>query len=73
MSRYIRVMPETILSRILDSKTVLLEQEAILRTIPELAPWVGFEQNNPYHCYTVYEHTVRAVASYVKVRVQDKC
>ena len=73
MSRYIRVMPETILSRILDSKTVLLEQEAILRTTPELAPCVGFEQNNPYHCYTVYEHTVRAVASYVKVRVQDKC
>ena len=64
MSRYIRVMPETSLSRILDSKAVLLEQEAILRTIPELAPCVGFEQNNPYHCYTVYEHIVRAVASY---------
>ena len=32
--------------------------------IPELAPCVGFAQNNRFHQYTVYEHIARAVASY---------
>lgn len=32
--------------------------------IPELAPCVGFNQNNPWHRYDVYEHTARAVAAY---------
>lgn len=30
---------------------------------PELAPCVGFEQNSPYHKYTVYGHIAHAVAS----------
>ncbi len=29
--------------------------------LPELAPCIGLEQRNPYHVYTVYEHTARAV------------
>lgn len=29
--------------------------------IPEIRPCFGFAQNNPYHAYDVWEHTVRAV------------
>lgn len=29
--------------------------------IPEILEMVGFEQNNPYHCYDVFKHTVAAV------------
>ncbi len=29
--------------------------------IPEFAPCVGFAQNTKYHCYDVYEHTLRAL------------
>lgn len=29
--------------------------------IPELAPSVGFDQKNPYHCYDVWTHSVFAV------------
>lgn len=30
--------------------------------VPEILPAVGFAQNTKYHCYGVYEHTVRALA-----------
>ena len=30
--------------------------------VPEMLPAVGFAQNTKYHCYDVYEHTVRALA-----------
>lgn len=30
---------------------------------PELMVMVGFEQHNPWHCYDVWEHTVKAVES----------
>ena len=29
--------------------------------IPEILKTVGFEQNNPYHCYDVFKHTVVAI------------
>ena len=29
--------------------------------IPELWDMVGFEQNNPYHCYDVFRHTIEAL------------
>lgn len=29
--------------------------------IPEIAPCVGFSQNNPYHIYDVWEHTLNAI------------
>ncbi len=33
------------------------------RLVPALTPLVGFEQHNPHHDFTVYEHTVRAVGN----------
>ncbi len=38
--------------------------DVITNIIPELAPCVGFEQNNPYHQYNVYDHIAHAVANY---------
>ncbi|WP_028264141.1 CCA tRNA nucleotidyltransferase [Atopobium fossor] len=35
----------------------------LLAALPSLAPMVGFEQNSPYHCYDVYEHTMQVVAA----------
>ena len=29
--------------------------------IPELEPMIGFKQNNPYHVYDVFEHTLHAM------------
>ena len=44
---------------------VLLNYSDVMTTIiPELAPCVGFEQNNPYHQYNVYDHIAHAVANY---------
>lgn len=39
----------------------LLEYADVLAfVIPEIEPCIGFEQHNPYHCYDVWEHCVRA-------------
>lgn len=44
---------------------VLLEFNDVITTIiPELKPCIGFDQNNKYHCHTVYDHTAHAVANY---------
>lgn len=44
---------------------VLLEYSDVMATIiPELAPCIGFNQNNPYHQYTIYDHIAHAVANY---------
>ena len=44
---------------------VLLNYSDVITTIiPELAPCVGFEQNNPYHQYNVYDHIAHAVTNY---------
>ncbi len=41
---------------------VLMEYPDVLGVIlPEILPCVGFHQNNRHHCYTVWEHTVRAM------------
>ncbi|MBR2282890.1 MAG: CCA tRNA nucleotidyltransferase [Ruminococcus sp.] len=37
--------------------------DVIAEIIPELAPEFGFDQHSPYHCYDVWEHSVRAVAA----------
>ena len=43
---------------------VLLEYSDVICTLmPELAASVGFDQHNPHHIYTVYEHTARAVSA----------
>jgi len=45
-----------------DAKSVLEEfQEIISYIIPEIKSMIGFKQNNPYHVYDVWEHTVVAV------------
>lgn len=44
---------------------ILLDYSNVVTTIiPELAPCVGFEQNNPYHQYNVYDHIAHAVSNY---------
>lgn len=44
---------------------ILLEYKDVMTVIiPELKPCIGFEQNNPYHKYTVYDHIAHAVANY---------
>lgn len=45
---------------------ILLEYSDVMAVIiPELEPCIGFEQNNPYHKYTVYEHAAWAVNNYL--------
>lgn len=38
--------------------------DVICRIIPEMKPCVGFNQNNKWHQYTVYEHIARATDAY---------
>lgn len=45
---------------------ILLEYKDVMAVIiPELEPCIGFQQNNPYHIYDVYDHTAHAVANYL--------
>lgn len=42
---------------------ILLEYKDVMAVIiPELEPCIGFNQNNPYHIYDVYDHIAHAVA-----------
>ena len=44
---------------------ILLEYKDVMAVIiPELGPCIGFQQNNPYHIYDVYDHITHAVADY---------
>lgn len=44
---------------------ILLEYKDVIAVIiPELGRCIGFDQNNPYHKYTVYDHIAHAVANY---------
>lgn len=44
---------------------ILLEYKDVMTVIiPELEPCIGFNQNNPYHIYDVYDHIAHAVAFY---------
>ena len=44
---------------------ILLEYKDVMAVIiPELEPCIGFDQNNPYHIYDVYDHIAHAVADY---------
>lgn len=50
----------------IDVLSVLLNYSDVITTIiPELSPCVGFDQNNKYHQYTVYDHIAHAVDHYV--------
>ena len=45
-------------------RKVLMEYSGVITTIiPELSEAVGFQQNNPYHIFDVWEHIVSAVCS----------
>lgn len=35
--------------------------EIVFEIMPELRPMQGFQQNTPYHCYDVWEHTLHAM------------
>lgn len=44
---------------------ILLNYSDVIATIiPELKPCIGFNQNNRYHQYTVYDHIAHAVSNY---------
>ena len=44
---------------------ILLEYSDVMATIiPELKPCIGFDQNNKFHEYTVYDHIAHEVANY---------
>ena len=48
-------------------RDILLEHiEVIGVIIPELIMTIGFEQNNPYHCYDVFNHTLCSVENVPK-------
>lgn len=45
---------------------ILLEYKDVITVIiPELKTCIGFNQNNPYHIYDVYDHIAHAVANYM--------
>lgn len=46
-------------------KILLDYPDVITYIIPELKRCVGFNQNNRYHKYDVYEHTAHAVSNYI--------
>lgn len=37
------------------------EQKVMCLAIPALSPLIGFNQESKYHCFDIYEHTVRVV------------
>lgn len=44
---------------------ILLEYSDVMTTIiPELKPCIGFDQNNRFHEFTIYDHIAHAVANY---------
>lgn len=52
---------------------ILLDYNDIIATIiPEFKPCIGFDQNNRYHQYTVYDHIAHAVDNYKGVDITVK-
>lgn len=43
---------------------MLWYRDIVFQVIPELKPCDGFNQNNPYHCYDVYDHICHAVCDF---------
>lgn len=47
-----------------DARRILTDFHDVIEVfIPEIAPMVGFEQNNIHHCYDVYTHSLVALES----------
>ena len=40
---------------------LLLYQDVFSLFVPELKDMIGFNQNNPYHVYDVFDHTIHAI------------
>lgn len=38
-------------------------REILAEILPEIRPCIGFPQNNPWHCYDVFDHIMRSVGS----------
>lgn len=43
------------------SNLLSLYKDVFTSFLPELKDCIGFEQNNPYHCYDVFDHTLNAL------------
>lgn len=43
------------------AKTLREYQDIVCYIIPEISSMIGFQQNNPYHDYDVWEHTLHAL------------
>ena len=43
------------------SEEIIKNEEEIFKLIPELKTCKGFDQNNPWHIYDVYEHTLHVI------------
>ncbi len=42
---------------------ILLQYSSVISVlIPEIIPAIGYNQNNPYHIYDVWEHTAKSIA-----------
>ncbi len=50
-----------LLSGNLTIKDILNQQKEIVNLIPEIKPMIAMPQNNPNHCYTVWEHTAHSI------------
>lgn len=47
---------------------ILIDYSDVIATIiPEIAYCIGFNQNNKYHQYTIYEHIAHAVSNYTDI------
>lgn len=61
-----------LLSGVNSAKVLLKYADVFAVIIPELELCIGFNQNNPYHCFDVYEHMVRAVENYTGDDIEIK-
>lgn len=52
-----------ILSGNIIAEDIFKQQQYIVSIIPEIKSMIGMQQNNPNHCYTVWEHTVYSIVS----------
>ena len=59
----IRVELEKLLDGVGAEQILRKYADVICTVIPELAPLLDFDQKNPHHIYTVWEHTIHAVGA----------
>lgn len=47
------------------TKILRYYSDVFSQILPEITPAIGFKQNNPHHCYDVWEHTLSALENSV--------